>query len=85
MPRRATRELSLLDQHQVVVTEPGQVVGHAGADHPTADDHDLSLGRYVLRAGLHQSLPPASSSKRFRSGPRKVATARSYFSIPQLQ
>src|SRR6185312_13588234 len=38
MPRRAGRELALLEEQNVLPADPGEVVKHAGADHPTPDD-----------------------------------------------
>ena len=54
VPRRAARELPLLEQEDVGPPEAGQVVRGRGPDHATADDHDagpvgqIAPGRCVL-------------------------------------
>ena len=47
MPGRAGGEPVPLQQEDVGPPQPGQVVGHAGADHAAADHHHLGPGRQV--------------------------------------
>ena len=97
VPRRATREQSLLQQEDVGPPETGQVVRGRGPDDATTDDDDsgpvgqVAPGRCMLhgrpppRQVRPQSARATSDRSRSRSGPAKVASARSNFSIPQLQ
>ena len=55
VPRRAGGQAALLEQEHVSPTEPGEVVGDAGADHAAADHDHLGPGRERVS---HRGSPP---------------------------
>ena len=82
VPGGARRQLALLQDHDVGLTQLGQVVGDARPDDAAADDDDPCSRRDLLG---HQSSRLACSSRDSNSGPSNSSTARSYFSIPHDQ
>src|SRR5439155_12046884 len=78
--RRPARQLGALEQHDVGLPAPREVVRDARAADSAADDHDAGAVRdTVTRA--HASPERISSY----CGPSSSALAESYFSIPQDQ
>jgi hypothetical protein len=47
MEGRAAGQLGAFEQQHVALAPLGEVRGHAGATHPTADDHDPDSGRQL--------------------------------------
>ena len=88
VPRRAARELSLLEQEDVGPPQAGQVVRGRGPDHATADDHDagpvgqVAPGRCVLHgrrrlpSGLSLPAPRRPGAVRGRDRRRSPRPAR---------
>ena len=60
VPRRPAGERALLQEQHVAPAELGEVVGHAGADHPTPHDHDAGAGGQVS----HRAVPRSSGGRR---------------------
>ena len=78
VPRRAARQLALLEEQDVGLAGLGQVVGDARADDAAADDDDARPCRQrVMRGPRPRRATPS------KAGERKSSTAASYRSWPQ--
>ena len=75
MPRRATRELALLEQEDVGPPEAGQVVRGRGPDDATADDHDAGpLGQVAPRDCRLHGHPGSVCPRHVGQEPLEVGT-----------